>query len=195
MATTTKGASKSASKSAGKGASKSAAKDVAMTKEDKNPQGGLTDKGRAKLNAAGHNIQPGVTKKDSELTPEEMQRKGAFLRRHYANPRGSLIDAKGNPTRFALQAQAWGERTPKTEADVQKLADKGTKLLDRFHKLQGDGKATAKSATKSKGKSAAKSTSKSATKSTSKSSAKKSSVSASDKHASTTAKTNTGENH
>ena len=187
MATTKKGASKSASKSA--------AKDVAMTKEDKNPSGGLTDAGRAKLNAAGHNIQPGVTKKDSELTPEEMQRKGAFLRRHYANPRGSLTDAKGDPTRFALQAQAWGERIPKTDADIQKLADKGTKLLDRFHKLQGDGKATTKSSAKSTGKSAAKSTGKSATKSTSQSSAKKSSVSASDKHASTTAKTDTGENH
>lgn len=178
-----------------KGASKGAAKDVALTKEDKNPSGGLTAKGRAKLNAAGHNIQPGVTAKDSELTPEEMQRKGAFLRRHYANPRFALVDAKGNPTRFALQAQAWGERIPKNETDVQKLADKGTKLLDRFHKLQGDGKATAKSSTKSASKSAAKSTGKSATKSASKASAKRSSVSASDKHASTTAKTNTGENH
>lgn len=179
MATTKKGASKSASKGA--------AKDVALTKEDKNPRGGLTDAGRAKLNAAGHNIQPGVTKKDSELTPEEMQRKGAFLRRHYANPRGSVTDAKGEPTRFALQAQAWGERIPKTEADVQKLADKGTKLLDRYHKLQGDGKTTAKSTSES--------ASKSAKKSASQTSVKRSSVSASDKHATTTAKSNTGENH
>lgn len=63
------------------------------------------------------------------MTTEEMRRKGSFLRRHYANPRGPLQDTQGNPTRLALQAQAWGERAPRTDADVQRLANKGTKLL------------------------------------------------------------------
>ena len=34
------------------------------------------------------------------------------------------------PTRQALQAAAWGEPVPKTEADEKKLAAKGRKLLE-----------------------------------------------------------------
>ena len=142
-------------------------RNVSMTKEDKNPKGGLTAKGRAKLKAAGQNIKPGVTKKDAELTPEEMQRKGSFLRRHYANPRFDLQNDKGEPTRFALQAQAWGERVPKTDADVQKLAAKGERLLEQYRKQKDAAKA---GGTKAAGKKsgAKKSTSKGAAKSTSK---------------------------
>ena len=123
---------------------------VSMTSEDKNPRGGLSAKGRAKLKAAGQNIKPGVTKKDADLTPEDMQRKGSFLRRHYANPRFDLVDKNGEPTRFALQAQAWGERLPKNDGDVKKLAAKGERLLAKFHKLKDPGEKSA--AKKSGGK-------------------------------------------
>ncbi len=144
-------------------------KSVSMTKEDKNPQGGLSAKGRAKLKQAGQNIKPGVMKKDSELTPEEMQRKGSFLRRHYANPRFDLKDKDGEPTRFALQAQAWGERVPKTDDEVQKLAAEGEKLLEKFHQLKDAGKASSK-----KGASKKTGATNSAKKSSSKGTAKKS---------------------
>ncbi|HVG38374.1 MAG TPA: DUF6321 domain-containing protein [Pyrinomonadaceae bacterium] len=123
---------------------------VSMTSEDKNPQGGLSAKGRAKLKTAGQNIKPGVTKKDADLTPEDVQRKGSFLRRHYAIPRFDLVDKNGEPTRFALQAQAWGERLPKNDGDVKKLAAKGERLLAKFHKLKDAGKKSA--AKKSGGK-------------------------------------------
>lgn len=107
--------------------------------------------------------------KEADMTLEEMQRKGSWLRRHYANPRFALVDDKGEPTRFALQAQAWGERLPKTDEDVKKLADKGTKLLEEYHQLKdGDGAAAKKDVSKTSGKSSSKTTPKSTSKSASK---------------------------
>lgn len=104
----------------------------------KDPKGGLTAAGRRMFREKeGSNLKPGV--KGTPKTPEEMKRKGSFLRRHYANLRGPLQDENGEPTRLALQAQAWGEKAPKTEAEAKKLADKGTKLLEQYHQAQGDG--------------------------------------------------------
>lgn len=131
----------------------------------KDPRGGLTAAGRRYFKEKeGANLKPGVTKKESEMTFEEMQRKGSFLRRHYANPRGPLTDDKGEPTRHALQAQAWGERVPKTDEDVKRLADKGTKLLE---KAKG-AKAAKQNASKSGAKGSIKSTKKAAKKSAAK---------------------------
>jgi Domain of unknown function (DUF6321) len=65
------------------------------------------------------------------MTAEEMNRKGSFLRRHYATPRGKLVDAKGRPTRYALQAQAWGEPIPRSMRQVNALAAKGKRLLEK----------------------------------------------------------------
>ena len=80
----------------------------------------------------GANLKPGV--KGPADTPEKMKRKGSFLRRHFANPSaGPLEDDKGKPTRHALSAQAWGEPLPKSEADVKKLAAKGSELLEQYH--------------------------------------------------------------
>ncbi len=110
----------------------------------KDPHGGLTAAGRKYFaQKEGAHLRPGVTKKENEMTPEEMQRKGSFLRRHYGrkNP-FRLIDEKGNPTRYALQAQAWGERTPKTADDIRRLADKGHKLLEKAKRLEGKGPRT-----------------------------------------------------
>jgi uncharacterized protein DUF6321/uncharacterized protein DUF5872 len=99
----------------------------------KDPKGGLTAAGRRAFNESeGANLKPGVKKPLKDMTPEEMKRKGSFLRRHYATLRGPLVDEDGKPTRLALQAQAWGERVPKTEEDAAKLAEKGSKLLDRY---------------------------------------------------------------
>ncbi len=101
----------------------------------KDPSGGLTAAGRKAYKAsAGLNLKPGVKKALEDMTPDEMRRKGSFLRRHYATPRGPLVDDDGKPTRLALQAHAWGEPVPKTPEAARKLAEKGEALLERYKK-------------------------------------------------------------
>lgn len=97
----------------------------------KDPEGGLTAAGRAAFKAKdGSKLKPGV--KGPADTPEKMRRKGSFLRRHFANPQGPLVDEHGEPTRLALSAQAWGEPVPKTPAAAKRLAAKGAKLLEEY---------------------------------------------------------------
>jgi hypothetical protein len=97
----------------------------------KDPKGGLTAAGRAEFKRKeGSHLKPGV--KGPADTPEKMRRKGSFLRRHFANPRGPMVDDNGKPTRLALSAHAWGEPVPKTMAAAKKLAAKGTRLLERY---------------------------------------------------------------
>ena len=111
----------------------SAAKRSTKTAVKKDPKGGLTAAGRAAFKKSeGANLKPGVKKSLKDMTPEEMKRKGSFLRRHFVTLRGPLVDEHGKPTRLALQAHAWGEPVPKTEAAAKKLADKGAKLLERY---------------------------------------------------------------
>jgi len=99
----------------------------------KDPRGGLTAAGRAWFKEKeGASLKPGVTKSEREMTPDEMRRKGSFLRRHFANPRGPMKDEEGEPTRLALSAHAWGEPVPKTMADAKKLAAKGARLLEKY---------------------------------------------------------------
>ncbi len=105
----------------------------------KDPEGGLTDAGRQHFAATeGSNLKPGV--KGPADTPEKMKRKGSFLRRHFANPSGPMTDDEGKPSRLALSAKAWGEKVPKTTADAEKLAEKGTRLLERYQKAKGTAK-------------------------------------------------------
>ena len=97
----------------------------------KDPKGGLTAAGRAAFKAKdGSNLKAGV--KGPADTPDKMRRKGSFLRRHFANPQGPLVDGHGEPTRLALSAQAWGEPVPKTPAAANRLAAKGAKLLEEY---------------------------------------------------------------
>jgi hypothetical protein len=99
----------------------------------KDPQGGLTREGRRYFaRKEGARLKPGV--KGPADTPDEMRRKGSFLRRHFATLRGPLVDDGGKPTRLALSAHAWGEPVPRTVAAARKLADKGTRLLERYAK-------------------------------------------------------------
>ena len=103
-----------------------------MPATGKDPNGGLTAKGRAFYKKTeGANLKPGV--KGVADTPEKMKRKGSFLTRHFTHPRGPMVDAKGKPTRLALSAHAWGEAVPKTDAAAKKLAAKGRRLLERYH--------------------------------------------------------------
>jgi hypothetical protein len=104
----------------------------------KHPRGGLTAAGRAWFKEKeGASLKPGVTKSEREMTPDEMRRKGSFLRRHFANPRGPMKNEEGEPTRLALSAHAWGEPVPKTMADAKKLAAKGTRLLEKYQAGKG----------------------------------------------------------
>jgi Domain of unknown function (DUF6321) len=101
----------------------------------KDPHGGLTAEGRAEFRRAeGANLRPGVKKKTSEMTPEEMRRKGSWAVRFYGR-KGTLPPLKnkdGSPTRFALTAAAWGESVPKTVATARRIAAKGKRLLERY---------------------------------------------------------------
>lgn len=108
-------------------------KNVILRKKDKNPEGGLTSSGRSKYNdATGGNLKPGVT--GAADTPEKMRRKGSFLTRFFTNPSGPMVNDKGEPTRLALSANAWGEPVPKNAEDAAALAAKGRKLLERYKK-------------------------------------------------------------
>ena len=109
-----------------------------MPKDGRNPQGGLTAKGRAFFAARdGSHLKAGVT--GPADTPEKMKRKGSFLVRTFTHPRGPMKDEKGEPTRLALSAHAWGEKVPADEAAAHKLAQKGHKLLEQYHRHMGDG--------------------------------------------------------
>ena len=147
-------ATKTSLRAAGKTAVKGAPK--SMPREGRNPQGGLTKAGReffAKRD--GSHLKAGVTGKAD--TPEKMLRKGSFLVRTFTHPRGPMIDPKGEPTRLALSAHAWGEKVPKSISEAHTLAAKGHQLLSKYHAEQekqgaakkGPGKpATKKSAAK-----------------------------------------------
>jgi hypothetical protein len=103
-----------------------------MPASGRDPKGGLTAKGRAFFNRkTGSHLKPGV--KGPADTPEKMRRKGSFLTRHFTHPRGPM-QRDGKPTRLALGAHAWGEPVPKTEAAAKKLAAKGRKLLEKYHR-------------------------------------------------------------
>lgn len=128
-----------------------------MPKAGKDPSGGLTAKGREYFaKKEGSHLRPGV--QGPADTPEKMVRKGSFLRRHFANPRGPMKDEKGEPTRLALSAHAWGEPVPQTMGDAKQLAAEGHELLEEYHAVKdaAAAKPGKKAAKKSVGKPATK---------------------------------------
>lgn len=101
----------------------------------KDPKGGLTAAGRAHFKRTeGSNLKPGV--KGKADTPEKMRRKGSFLTRFFTNPSGPMVNDKGEPTRLALSAAAWGEPVPKNNEDAARLAAKGRRLLEQYDKTK-----------------------------------------------------------
>ena len=106
--------------------------------QTKDPKGGLTAKGRAEFTRKeGAHLKPGVKKKASEMTPEDMRRKGSWASRFYGRAKlPPLKDKSGKPTRFALTAAAWGEPVPKTIEAARRIAEKGKKLLERYRKTK-----------------------------------------------------------
>ena len=113
-----------------------------MTDQRKDPRGGLTATGRRYFRRKqGAHLKPGVKKPMSEMTPQEMRRKGSWAVRFYGR-RGELpaLSKDGKPTRFALTAAAWGEPVPKTVKAARAIAAKGRRLLQRYrsHKAAGE---------------------------------------------------------
>ena len=107
---------------------------------EKDPRGGLTAAGRmAFARKQGSHLRPGVTKRQSEMTPQDMRRKGSWAVRFYGREKlPPLVDAKGRPTRHALSAHAWGEPVPKTVAAARRIAAKGERLLARYRRLRAN---------------------------------------------------------
>ncbi|WP_445216456.1 DUF6321 domain-containing protein [Bradyrhizobium sp. Pa8] len=141
-------AKKSAKKKSAKKTRKRAAKETAKSSRkrsasvrEKDPRGGLTAAGRkAFARKQGARLRPGVTKKASEMTPQEMRRKGSWAVRFYGRAKlPPLVDAKGQPTRHALSAHAWGEPVPKTVAAARRVAAKGERLLARYRRTKARG--------------------------------------------------------
>lgn len=105
---------------------------------EKDPKGGLTAAGRkAFARKDGSHLKPGVTKKSSEMTPQDMRRKGSWAVRFYGRKKlPPLVDERGRPTRHALSAHAWGEPVPKTAAAARRIAAKGERLLQRYRQAK-----------------------------------------------------------
>tara|TARA_R100000773_G_C4118270_1_gene54990 strand:- start:2 stop:268 length:267 start_codon:yes stop_codon:yes gene_type:complete len=81
-------------------------KSVKLRKEHKSPSGGLTKKGREKINReTGSNLKAPVTK-TKNLTKSEKARKKSFCAR-MAGVKGPLRDKKGRKTRKALALEKW----------------------------------------------------------------------------------------
>ena len=87
-------------------------KGVSMTKEDKDPTGGLTSRGRRKYNrATGSNLNPPVTK-TSGLSPRQKARRKSFCAR-MSKVKGPL-KKDGKLTRKALALRKWNCGSVKT---------------------------------------------------------------------------------
>jgi hypothetical protein len=107
-----------------------------MQDENKDPKGGLTEKGRKFFKQEqGANLKPGVKKAEADMSPDDMRRKGSWAVRFYGRA-GKLppLEKDGKPTRFALTAAAWGEEVPKTVTAARALAAKGKRLLAKYKK-------------------------------------------------------------
>jgi uncharacterized protein DUF6321 len=121
-----------------KTAKKTTARKRAAKAREKDPKGGLTAAGRSAFaRRDGSHLKPGVTKPLSEMTPQDMRRKGSWAVRFYGRKKlPPLVDDRGRPTRHALSAHAWGEPVPRTAAAARRIAAKGERLLQRYRRIQ-----------------------------------------------------------
>lgn len=127
-----------ARKTSKKSSRKAARKRPTKKAREKDPKGGLTAAGRSAFaRKDGSHLKPGVTKPLSEMTPQDMRRKGSWAVRFYGRKKlPPLVDDRGRPTRHALSAHAWGEPVPKTVAAARRIAAKGERLLQRYRRIK-----------------------------------------------------------
>lgn len=96
----------------------------------KNPKGGLTAAGREHYKRTeGANLKPGV-KNVGKKGDAEKKRWARWAMRFYTNPRGPMKNEKGEPTRLALMANAWGTKVPGTRAEAQAIAARARKMME-----------------------------------------------------------------
>ena len=118
-------------------AKRSSRKHSSNKSQKEDPKGGLTVAGRTFAREEGAHLKPGVTKKASEMTPQDMRRKGSWAVRFYGRKKlPPLLDRNGRPTRHALSAHAWGEPVPHTVAAARRIAAKGERLLARYRRIK-----------------------------------------------------------
>lgn len=80
---------------------------VSMRKEHKNPEGGLSEKGRDYYNAkTGANLKRPVSAEQAKKSPKSAARRKSFCAR-MSGARGAMKDEKGRPTRKALALKKW----------------------------------------------------------------------------------------
>lgn len=82
-------------------------KTVNLVKSDKSPRGGLSQKGRKRINkATGSNLKAPVTKKQAAKSPADAKRRKSFCAR-MGGVKGPLKDGRGSLTRKALALKRW----------------------------------------------------------------------------------------
>lgn len=99
----------------------------------RDPQGGLTAKGRAHFKRTeGANLKPGV-KNYASASPADKKRWISWARRFYGrSDMPPMTKPNGEPTRMALTAAAWGMPVPRTESAARaigRLAEKRAAAL------------------------------------------------------------------
>lgn len=79
-----------------------------MTKEDKNPKGGLSAKGRAKYNnATGSNLKPPVKMAEAKKSPKAAGRRKSFCARSKGQMEMYPEAAKDPNSRLRKARRAW----------------------------------------------------------------------------------------
>jgi hypothetical protein len=80
---------------------------VSMRKEHKNPEGGLSEKGRDYYNEkTGSNLKRPVSAEQAADSPKAAKRRKSFCAR-MKGVDGPMKDEKGRPTRKALALRKW----------------------------------------------------------------------------------------
>lgn len=78
-----------------------------LKKEHKNPEGGLSSKGRTAYNrATGSNLKAPVSAKAAMKSKRKAARRRSFCAR-MSGVKGPMKDEKGRPTRKALALRKW----------------------------------------------------------------------------------------
>jgi hypothetical protein len=75
--------------------------------EGKNPEGGLNEKGRASLRAAGHDIKPPVKKAEAARSEKSAKRRVAFCRRSAGQMKMWPEAAKDPNSRLRKARRQW----------------------------------------------------------------------------------------
>lgn len=111
---------------------------VQMENPIKDPEGGLTAEGRKHFkDTEGANLQAGVMQVE---TLEDLKRWGQWARRFFGRSvLPPLKTEKGEPTRLALDAQAWGCKIPKTKKEAKVIARRGSEALKYYKELKKQG--------------------------------------------------------